>query len=66
MKGKHVFFGVASLVMAGILFALDLVKIETSLAETIATRVQIYPAAIFGLLGLTLLYVGLKPLWRSS
>ena len=65
MKGKHVFFGIVSLVMAGVLVLFDMVKIEPSLAEGFATRVQIYPVAFFGLLGLTLLYVGLKPLWRS-
>jgi hypothetical protein len=65
MKGKHVFFGIVSLVAAGILVLLDVVKIEPSFAESIATRVQIYPAAFLGLLGLVLLYVGLKPLWRS-
>ena len=65
MKRKHVFFGAVSLGMAGILFVLDLVKIETTMAENFATRVQIYPAAFFGMLGLVLLYVGLKPLWRS-
>jgi len=65
MKVKHVFFGAVSMVMAGVLLALDVVKIEPSFAQSIATRVQIYPAAFFGLLGLVLLYVGLKPLWKS-
>ena len=65
MKAKHVFFGIVSLVMAGILALLDVVKIEPSFAQDFATRVQIYPAAFFGLMGLVLLYVGLKPLWRS-
>jgi hypothetical protein len=65
MKGKHVFFGIVSLMAAGILVLLDVVKIEPTFAEDFVTRVQIYPAAFLGLLGLVLLYVGLKPLWRS-
>jgi hypothetical protein len=65
MKGKHVFWGIVSLVTAGVLVLFDIFKIEPSFVEGLATRVQIYPVAFFGLLGLTLLYVGLKPLWRS-
>ncbi len=65
MKGKHVFFGIVSLGMAGILALLDVVKIEPTFTQSFATRVQIYQAAFFALLGLTLLYVGMKPLWRS-
>jgi hypothetical protein len=65
MNKKYFFTGVASLVIAAGFALLNLTKIETSLGDTFLATIKIYPTAFFVLLGLVLLFFGLKPLWRD-
>jgi hypothetical protein len=65
MKKRQLISGVVSLGLALILTLLNFTKIETSFGETFLANVRIYPAAFFALLGGLLIYLGLKPLWRS-
>lgn len=65
MNKRQLFSGVASLGLALILTLLNFTKIETSFGETFLARVSIYPAAFFAFLGMLLIFLGLKPLWRS-
>jgi len=44
---------------------LDLTKIKVSFSDTSASTMTVYPVAFFALLGLLLIYHGLKPLWRN-
>lgn len=65
MNKKQFYSGVVAVLLAVILMMLNLTKIETSFGETFLASVKIYPAAFFALLGILLIYLGLKPLWRS-
>lgn len=65
MIKKLVYSGVASLGLAGILTLLNLTKIETSLGDSFLVNVRFYPAAFFALLGVMLIFLGLKPVFRS-
>ena len=65
MNKKQFYAGVVSMGLAVIFTLLDLTKIEASLGETFLANVSIYPAAFFALLGVLLVFLGLKPLWRS-
>ena len=65
MNKKPFYAGIASLVIAACLAFLNLTKFETSLDETFLTTINIYPAAFFALLGLMLLFFGVKPLFRN-
>ena len=65
MNKKPFFAGIASLIIAVCLALLNLTKIETSLGETFLATIKIYPAAFFALLGLMLLFLGVKPLLRN-
>lgn len=65
MKKKQFYSGIVALVLALVLTLLNFTKIETSFGETFLASVKIYPAAFFALLGILLVYLGLKPLWRS-
>ena len=60
MKKGLVISGAVSLVLAVIIFLMDLTKFEFLVG---ATNVKIYPAAFFGLLGLVLVFRGV---WRQS
>lgn len=65
MNKKQFYSGVVAVLLAVILMMVNLTKIETSFGETFLASVKIYPAAFFALLGILLIYLGLKPLWRS-
>jgi len=65
MKTKFFYAGSVSLGIAGGLFLLDLTTIKLSFSDTSLSTMSIYPAAFFALLGLLLVYYGLKPLWRN-
>jgi hypothetical protein len=65
MNKNRVVSGVVSLGLALILILINFTKIETSFGETFLTTVRIYPAAFFALLGVLLIFLGLKPLRRS-
>jgi len=65
MKKIQFYAGMASLGIAATLALIGLTKIETSFTDTFLANIQIYPAAFFALLGLMLMFLGLKPLWRG-
>ena len=52
--------------IAATLALLDLTMIKISLSETSLSTMTMYPAAFFALLGLILMYNGLRPLWKSN
>jgi hypothetical protein len=60
MKKALVISGAISLVLAFVIFLVDLTKFEFFVG---ATNVKIYPAAFFGLLGLVLISRGF---WKHS
>ncbi len=66
MKKIQFYTGSVSLVIAVILLLLDLTMIKVSFSDTSVSTMTIYPAAFFALLGLLLVYHGLKPLWRNK
>ena len=65
MKTKLFFAGAVSMGLAAALALLDLTMIKISFSETSISTMTIYPAAFFALLGLLLMYHGLRPLWRK-
>ena len=65
MKKKQIYAGFVSLGIAAMLAIFKLTTIKTSFGETFLAKVNIYPVAFFALLGLLLMYIGMKPLWRS-
>jgi len=65
MKKVHFYTGLVSSGIASVLFLLDLTTIRVSFSETSLSTMSVYPAAFFALLGLSLMYHGLKPLWRK-
>jgi len=65
MKKKQFYAGIVSLGTASILALFNLGTIKTSFGETFLANVTVYPAAFFALLGLLLIYINLKPLWRN-
>jgi len=65
MKKIQIYAGVVSLGIASALFLLDLKMIKVSFSDTSLSTMTIYPAAFFALLGLLLMYYGLRPLWRN-
>lgn len=64
MKTK-LLVGVISLGIATALMLLDLSKIKISFSDTSLSTMTIYPAAFFALLGLLMIYNGLRPLWKK-
>lgn len=64
MNKNQFYSGIVALVLALVLTLLNFTKIEASFGETFLASVKIYPAAFFALLGILLVYLGLKPLWR--
>jgi hypothetical protein len=65
MNKKPIFAGVSCLIVAGALALFDVTKIEASLSEPFVSTIRIYPAAFFSLLGLVLIYLGVKSLKRG-
>jgi len=65
MKTKQFYAGVISLGIAAAFALLDLTTIKMSFSDTSLSTMTIYPAAFFALLGLLLMYWGLRPLWRN-
>ena len=65
MKTKLFYAGAISMGIAAALALLDLTTIKMSFSDTSLSTMTIYPAAFFALLGLLLMYNGLKPLWRT-
>lgn len=65
MKTKLFYAGAVSIGMAAALALLNLTTIKMSFSDTSLSTMTIYPAAFFALLGLLLMYYGLRPLWRS-
>jgi len=65
MKIKFFYAGAVSMGIATALALLDLTTIKMSLSDTSVSTMTIFPAAFFALLGLLLIYHGLKPLWQK-
>jgi len=65
MKTKLFYAGSISLGISIALALLDLTKIKVSFSDTSVSTMTVYPAAFFALLGLLMMYNGLKPLWRK-
>ena len=65
MKTKLFYAGATSLGIAAALALLDLTTIRMSFSDTSVSTMTIYPAAFFALLGLLLMYYGLRPLWQK-
>ena len=65
MKTKLFYAGAVSMGIAAAFVLLDLTTIKASFSDTFIANVNIYPTAFFALLGLLLIYQGLRPLWRS-
>jgi len=65
MKTKLFYAGAVSIGIAAAFALLDLTTIKLSFSDTSLSTMSIYPSAFFGLLGLSLVYHGLKPLWRK-
>ena len=66
MKTKLFYPGAISMAIAAALMRLDLTKIKISFSETSLSTMTIYPAAFFALLGLLLMYNGLRPFWSKK
>jgi len=65
MKTKLFCTGAISLGIGAALALLDQTMIKISFSDTSVSTMTIYPAAFFALLGLLLMYNGLKPLWQK-
>jgi len=65
MKTKLFYAGAVSMGIAAALALLDLTTIKMSLSNTSLSTMTVYPTAFFALLGLLLIYHGLRPLWRN-
>ena len=66
MKTKLFYTGAISLGIAAALMMLDLTKIKISFSDTSLSTMTIYPAAFFALLGLFMMYKGVRLLWRKK
>ena len=66
MKTKLLYSGAVSMGIAAVLVSLDLSMIKISLSKTSLSTMTVYPTAFFALLGLSLMYNGLRPLWRKK
>jgi predicted membrane channel-forming protein YqfA (hemolysin III family) len=66
MKTKLFYAGAISVGVSIALLLLDLTKIKVSFSDTSVSTMTVYPVAFFALLGLLLIYHGLKPLWRNK
>jgi hypothetical protein len=65
MKRMKIIAGFVSLLIAAVLALTSFTRIDLRLSESIPTNINIYPAAFFALLGVMLIFLGLKPLLRS-
>jgi hypothetical protein len=65
MKIKLFYTGTISMGIAAALALLDLTMIKILFSDTSFSTMTIYPAAFFVLLGLFLMYHGLRPLWQK-
>jgi len=65
MKAKLFYAGAITMGIAAALALLDLTAIKASFSDTFLANVNIYPASFFALLGVLLMYFGLRPLWRD-
>ena len=65
MKTKLFYAGAISMGIATALGLLDLTTIKLSFSDISVSTMTIYPAAFFALLGLLLMYYGLRPIWRK-
>ena len=65
MKTKLLYTGAISIGIAAALAALDLTRIKISFSEPSLSTMTSYPAAFFALLGLLLMYKGLRPSWHK-
>ena len=65
MNKKQFYVGLVTLGTAITLYSLDLTMIEISFSDTSLSTMTLYPAIFFALLGLSLMYQGLRPLWRK-
>ena len=65
MKTKLFYTGAISLGIAVALALLDLTTIKMSFSDTSLSTLTVYPAALFALLGVVLMYYGLRSLWRN-
>jgi len=66
MNKRQLIAGIVSLVVAAVFALLNFTQFETKFGETFLATIKIYPAAFFALLGLMLIFWGLKPLLRRS
>ena len=65
MKIKQFCIGGIFMAIAAALMLLDLTMIKISFSDTSLSTMTIYPAACFAILGLFLMYHGLRPLWKT-
>ena len=65
MNKKQFYAGVVSFGAAAIFMLLNVTKIETSFGDTFLASISIYPVAFFALLGVLLVFLGLKPLLQK-
>jgi len=65
LKIKYMITGAISIGIAAALVLLDLTRFKISLSDTSLSTMTIFPAAFFALLGLFLMYKGLRPLWKK-
>jgi hypothetical protein len=65
MRTKLFGTGAISMGIAAVLALLNLTMIKISFSDTSLSTMTIYPAAFFALLGLLLMYNGLRPLWQK-
>lgn len=66
MNNKLIYSGIVAWLFAAILAVLNLTRLETVLGEANLVNISVYPAAFFALLGLLLVFLGLKPLLSSQ
>jgi len=65
MNNKQFYVGSVTLGIAITLHSLDLTMIKISFSDVTLSTMTIYPVAFFVLLGLSLMYYGIQPLWRN-
>lgn len=65
MRTKLFYAGAISMGIAAVFALLDITTIKASFSDTFIANVNIYPATFFALLGLLLMYFGLRSLWRN-
>lgn len=65
MKKTQFIAGFVSLVIAAILGLAGFTHIDMTLNGALPTNIHLYPAGFFALLGVWLIFLGVKPLLRS-